>query len=137
MSGPIIAWYFTQIIGDGRNPPTLLASANFTGAAVIGTDLSFNSKFSEILIKALSILDADPYILNGGGAQWYVNQDNLCVSVFWKYCVETDHQVVIQLSLSQEFRHRFDRNARDCSSRRSPLASVSSNVAHEHRREHV
>ncbi|KAI8998466.1 exo-beta-1,3-glucanase [Trametes punicea] len=55
VSTPIIAYYYTQLIGDARNPPTLLADAGFTGMAVI---------------------DADPYIPNGGGAQWYVNQNN-------------------------------------------------------------
>ncbi|KDQ60660.1 glycoside hydrolase family 55 protein [Jaapia argillacea MUCL 33604] len=60
VSSPIQAWYYTQIIGDARVPPTLLAAANFTGIAVI---------------------DADPYVTNGGGAQWYVNQNNFFRSV--------------------------------------------------------
>ncbi len=102
MSGPIIAWYFTQIIGDGRNPPTLLASANFTGPAVIGTDLSLNSKFSEILRWPFS-LDADPYIPNGGGAQWYVNQDNLCVYVSFMIIVQ-------KLMFESSFSYRSVRN---------------------------
>ncbi|KAH9857052.1 exo-beta-1,3-glucanase [Lenzites betulinus] len=55
-----IAYYYTQFIGDARNPPTLLADASFTGMAVI---------------------DADPYIPNGSGAQWYVNQNNFFRSV--------------------------------------------------------
>ncbi|KAI9065088.1 glycoside hydrolase family 55 protein [Trametes sanguinea] len=60
VSSPIIAYYYTQLIGDARNPPTLLADASFSGMAVI---------------------DADPYIPNGGGAQWYVNQNNFFRSV--------------------------------------------------------
>lgn len=43
------------MIGDAKNPPTLLASQNFSGLAVI---------------------DADPYIPNGWGAQWFTNTDN-------------------------------------------------------------
>lgn len=31
------AYYYTQIIGDARAPPTLLAASNFSGMAVIGT----------------------------------------------------------------------------------------------------
>ncbi|KAK7449684.1 hypothetical protein VKT23_013157 [Stygiomarasmius scandens] len=58
VSSPIMTYYYTQLIGDARKPPTLLASASFAGMAVI---------------------DADPYIPNGGGAQWFVNQNNLCV----------------------------------------------------------
>lgn len=36
VSSPLIALYLTQIVGDARNPPTLLAGKNFTGLAVIG-----------------------------------------------------------------------------------------------------
>nr|BAE20245.1 exo-beta-1,3-glucanase [Lentinula edodes]BAE44303.1 exo-beta-1,3-glucanase [Lentinula edodes] len=60
VSSPIIAYYYTQLIGDARVPPTLLASPSFAGMAVI---------------------DADPYIPNGGGAQWYTNQNNFFRSV--------------------------------------------------------
>ncbi|THH06760.1 hypothetical protein EW145_g3870 [Phellinidium pouzarii] len=61
VSSPIIAWYYTQMIGDARVPPTLRASAAFSGMAVI---------------------DADPYTPGGGGSQWYVNQNNLSVRNF-------------------------------------------------------
>ncbi|KAF8634678.1 hypothetical protein AX15_000779 [Amanita polypyramis BW_CC] len=60
VSSPIIAYYYTQLIGDARNPPTLLAASSFNGIAVI---------------------DADPYIPGGGGAQWYINQDNFFRSI--------------------------------------------------------
>lgn len=36
VSSPIIAYYYTQLIGDARVPPTLLASPSFAGMAVIG-----------------------------------------------------------------------------------------------------
>jgi len=36
VSTPIEALYQSQLIGDARNPPTLLASSNFAGFAVIG-----------------------------------------------------------------------------------------------------
>ncbi|EPQ58386.1 beta-1,3-glucanase [Gloeophyllum trabeum ATCC 11539] len=60
VSSPIIAYYYTQLIGDARSPPTLLASSGFSGIAVI---------------------DADPYIPGGNGAQWYTNQNNFFRSV--------------------------------------------------------
>ncbi|KAL0580418.1 hypothetical protein V5O48_001571 [Marasmius crinis-equi] len=60
VSAPIIQYYYTQLVGDARSPPTLLASANFDGMAVI---------------------DADPYIPGGGGAQWYANQNNFFRSI--------------------------------------------------------
>ncbi|KAG9310495.1 glycoside hydrolase family 55 protein [Chiua virens] len=60
VSSPIETYYYTQIIGDARNPPTLLASSDFDGSAII---------------------DADPYIPDAYGAQWFINQDNLFRSV--------------------------------------------------------
>lgn len=60
ISTPIITLYYTQLIGDAKTPPTLLATASFEGMAVI---------------------DADPYIPGGGGAQYYVNQNNFFRSV--------------------------------------------------------
>ncbi|THV07925.1 exo-beta-1,3-glucanase [Dendrothele bispora CBS 962.96] len=60
VTSPIMTYYYTQLIGDARHPPTLLAAASFAGMAVI---------------------DADPYIPNGGGAQWFVNQNNFFRSV--------------------------------------------------------
>ncbi|KZP07111.1 glycoside hydrolase family 55 protein [Athelia psychrophila] len=58
VSTPIIPYYFTQLIGDGRKPPTLRATAGFSGIAVI---------------------DANPY--GAGGVNWYVNQNNFFRSV--------------------------------------------------------
>jgi glucan 1,3-beta-glucosidase len=52
VSTPIIQTYYTQFVGDATAPPTLKASAGFTGMAVI---------------------DSDPY---ENGANWYVNQNN-------------------------------------------------------------
>ncbi|KAH9484138.1 putative glucan endo-1,3-beta-glucosidase [Psilocybe cubensis] len=60
ISAPIIAYYYTQLIGDAKNPPTLRATSSFNGIAVI---------------------DADPYIPGGNGAQFYVNQNNFFRSV--------------------------------------------------------
>ncbi|KAG9124261.1 hypothetical protein FRC07_012219 [Ceratobasidium sp. 392] len=60
VSSPIIPFYYTQVVGDAKKPPTLLASASFSGFAVI---------------------DADPYIPGGGGAQYWVNQNNFFRSV--------------------------------------------------------
>ncbi|KAL9095022.1 MAG: hypothetical protein Q9165_002624 [Trypethelium subeluteriae] len=53
VSKPIIQNYFTQLIGDANNPPTLLASSSFAGIAVV---------------------DSDPY--DNTGANWWINQNN-------------------------------------------------------------
>lgn len=36
VSAPINTYYYTQMIGDAKQPPTLLAASNFKGFAVIG-----------------------------------------------------------------------------------------------------
>ncbi|KAH8589966.1 pectate lyase superfamily protein-domain-containing protein [Bisporella sp. PMI_857] len=53
VSKPIIQYYYTQFVGDAVTLPTLKATANFVGMAVI---------------------DADPYA--DGGINWYTNQNN-------------------------------------------------------------
>ncbi|KIY43610.1 glycoside hydrolase family 55 protein [Fistulina hepatica ATCC 64428] len=60
VSTPIQPYYYTQLIGDARVPPTILASSAFSGLAVI---------------------DADPYIDGGDGSQWFINTDNFFRSV--------------------------------------------------------
>ena len=59
VSKPIISYYYTQLVGDYNSRPTLLASPSFSGIAVI---------------------DEDPYV--AGGANWFTNQNNLCVHQF-------------------------------------------------------
>ena len=41
VSSPLIALYYTQLIGDARNPPTILAASSFSGMAVIGMQLIY------------------------------------------------------------------------------------------------
>ncbi|KAF1347903.1 family 55 glycoside hydrolase [Delphinella strobiligena] len=53
ISTPIIQYYYTQLIGDAINPPTITADSSFVGIALI---------------------DADPYESNGDN--WYTNQNN-------------------------------------------------------------
>lgn len=53
VSTEIIMFYYTQLIGDANNLPTIQASANFQGMAV---------------------LDADKY--NDDGSNYYINQNN-------------------------------------------------------------
>ncbi|KAI1847023.1 hypothetical protein JX266_006898 [Neoarthrinium moseri] len=53
ISTPIIQYYYTQFVGDATNRPTLKGVHNFTGIALIDTDV---------------------YIPGGNGAEWYINQ---------------------------------------------------------------
>jgi glucan 1,3-beta-glucosidase len=52
VSKPLIQYYYTHMVGDVNEPPTLKAAANFEGMAVI---------------------DANPY---NGEANWFTNQNN-------------------------------------------------------------
>ncbi|KAJ9260282.1 CAZyme family GH55 [Paecilomyces variotii] len=58
VSKPIIEYYYTQMVGDALDIPTLKAAPGFQGIAVI---------------------DADPY--NNDGSNWYTNQNNFFRSV--------------------------------------------------------
>jgi hypothetical protein len=51
---PIIQLYYTQFVGDANDPPTILGCDEFKGIALI---------------------DTDPYIPGGNGANWYINQN--------------------------------------------------------------
>ena len=53
VSTPIQMYYYTQVIGDAVNMPTIKASSSFAGMAV---------------------MDSDPY--TDTGANWYINQNN-------------------------------------------------------------
>ncbi|KAK6515376.1 hypothetical protein TWF506_007715 [Arthrobotrys conoides] len=53
VSAPIVALYYTQLVGDPLDLPVLLASKNFNGWAVV---------------------DTDPY--DPPGRNWYINQNN-------------------------------------------------------------
>lgn len=55
VSSPIIQYYHTQFVGNPNNHPVLKGSANFSGIALV---------------------DNDPYIPGGNGAEWYINQSN-------------------------------------------------------------
>jgi glucan 1,3-beta-glucosidase len=48
-------YYYTQLVGDAVSMPTIIASSAFDGPW---------------------LLDSDPYIPGGNGAQWYTNQNN-------------------------------------------------------------
>ena len=55
ISKPVIQYYYSQFIGNPHNLPVIKALPNFQGIALI---------------------DSDPYIPGGDGAQWYTNQNN-------------------------------------------------------------
>ncbi|KAF3389749.1 Glucan 1,3-beta-glucosidase [Talaromyces pinophilus] len=54
ISSPIVQYYYTQFVGDPSDRPTIRGMQNFTGIALI---------------------DTDPYIPGGNGAEWYRHQN--------------------------------------------------------------
>ncbi|KAJ3169315.1 hypothetical protein HK101_011499 [Irineochytrium annulatum] len=63
ISSPIVQYYYTQLVGDATHPPTLKASSAWTpnGKNYVGI---------------YAMVDSDPYVPNGNGANWYQNQNN-------------------------------------------------------------
>ena len=58
VTAPIVMYYFTQIVGDAINPPTIKVNATFKNTV------------------GLAVFDADIYIPAGSGSEWYANQNN-------------------------------------------------------------
>lgn len=49
ISKPIVTWYYSQMIGDAKNIPVILAASNFAGMALIG-----KSHFSRVMFQTLT-----------------------------------------------------------------------------------
>jgi hypothetical protein len=45
VSRPIVAYYYTSMVGDPKSPPTLLASEGFNGTSVVGKSLFSRRNF--------------------------------------------------------------------------------------------
>jgi glucan 1,3-beta-glucosidase len=54
ISTPVIQYYYTQFVGDANSRPVIKGTFNFTGIALIDTDV---------------------YIPGGNGSEWYINQN--------------------------------------------------------------
>jgi glucan 1,3-beta-glucosidase len=80
ISAPIVSWYYTQMTGDAKNIPVIMAAPNFAGMAMIGES---SLQFRNALDIYSYVQDADPYTQNG---QWYINQNNVRVSILSRCC---------------------------------------------------
>lgn len=60
VTGPIIMYYFTQLVGDALNPPTIFVNSTYTTKGTLG----------------LAVMDANVYIADASGSEWYANQNN-------------------------------------------------------------
>ncbi|KAF8147994.1 exo-beta-1,3-glucanase [Crassisporium funariophilum] len=76
VSTSIIPYYYTQLIGDAKTPPTILAAPNFEGLAVI---------------------DINPYIPGGGGAQYYGATNTLQIADFQAFSHRSVRNFIIDV----------------------------------------
>ncbi|KAF4609561.1 hypothetical protein D9613_012297 [Agrocybe pediades] len=91
ITAPIVPYYYTQLIGDAKNPPTLLADATFDGFAVI---------------------DANPYM--AGGAQPFQATNNLVppeksqgTGIHWQVAQATSlMNIVFEMSTAPNTAHQ-------------------------------
>jgi hypothetical protein len=71
-----------------RNIRQLFVQAANSVASLLSVSRSL---FPDGLYDVLNgVVDSDPYIPNGNGAQWYINQNNMQVSIFiaeFLYCL--------------------------------------------------
>ncbi|GJJ12295.1 hypothetical protein Clacol_006536 [Clathrus columnatus] len=94
VSSPIIAWYYTAIVGDAKNLPILLASHGFNGIAVI-------------VIVDGTVVDADPFrsvrnfvidlrgvhpLRVATGLHWQVSQATSLTNVWIRMSPKSEHK---------------------------------------------
>ncbi|KAF7974441.1 hypothetical protein HWV62_12174 [Athelia sp. TMB] len=83
VSSPIIAYYFTQLIGDGRTPPTLRATAGFSGIAVIDADPygnGGNNCFRSVRNFVIDLTEV-PAANSATGFHWQVSQATSLINI--------------------------------------------------------
>ncbi|KAJ6581152.1 exo-beta-1,3-glucanase [Mycena capillaripes] len=84
VSNAIVPYYYTQLIGDATNPPTLLAAASFRDTAVIDADPSLpgggeyytdqNNFFRSVRNFVIDVTRVPPELSQGTGIHWQVSQ---------------------------------------------------------------
>ncbi|KAH9934709.1 glycoside hydrolase family 55 protein [Fomitopsis serialis] len=77
ISAPLISYYYTQMIGDARVPPTLRASSSFSGIGVIGAALG-SAVVANCMLTPLPLLTVRCGSIHPrwSGAQWYNDTNN-------------------------------------------------------------
>lgn len=120
------------MIGDTRTPPTLLASSNFTGFAVIGKHCGVHTRSSYVcpILKMPIHMSQTVVVLNG------LSIKTTCVSNNVQ-CEHPDDNFTSQLPLCSQSDHRFASNECHCTCNGYPLASIAGNLTYQCRRGNV
>ncbi|KAH8551651.1 glycoside hydrolase family 55 protein [Umbelopsis sp. PMI_123] len=105
VSSPIIQYYFTQLIGDALAPPTLVASANFSGIGVIDSDpygsngynwYGDTNNFYRQVRNFVIDLTSTPSTASSTGIHWQVAQATSLTNIVFQMSTDsnTGHQGV-------------------------------------------
>ncbi|KAJ3923316.1 exo-beta-1,3-glucanase [Lentinula edodes] len=95
ISTPLNLYYYTQLIGDAKNPPTLLASAAFAGMAVINADiyLAGGSEWyapTNNLNFVIDLTQVPAANSEGTGIHWQVSQGTSLMNIVFEMSTESD-----------------------------------------------
>ncbi|KAI0692746.1 beta-1,3-glucanase [Cerioporus squamosus] len=77
VSSPVVSYYYTQLIGDAKHMPTLLASNNFQGIAIIDADPGWyvnQNNFYHAIRNFVLDTTRIPPSTSGTGIHWQVSQ---------------------------------------------------------------
>ncbi|THH29864.1 hypothetical protein EUX98_g4330 [Antrodiella citrinella] len=93
VSTPILALYQSQLIGDARNPPTLLASSNFAGFAVIDGNPGYGSTNNFFRSVRNFVIDLRQAPVNGAtGLHWQVAQATSLMNIVFQMSTAAGNQ---------------------------------------------
>ncbi|KAJ4001473.1 exo-beta-1,3-glucanase [Lentinula boryana] len=100
VSTPLDLYYYTQLIGDAKNPPTLLASAAFAGMAVIDADIYLaggsewyaptNNFFRSVRNFIIDLTQVPATNSEGTGIHWQVSQGTSLMNIVFEMSTEAD-----------------------------------------------
>ncbi|KAI0746044.1 beta-1,3-glucanase [Earliella scabrosa] len=87
ISSPIVSYYYTQMIGDPKNMPTIIGSSNFAGIALIDSDpgwyVNQNNFYHSIRNFKLDTTRIAPGAF-GTGIHWQVSQATSLINIVFQ-----------------------------------------------------
>ncbi|KAJ7178281.1 exo-beta-1,3-glucanase [Mycena filopes] len=103
VTNSILPYYYTQLIGDAKSPPTLLADASFRATAVIDADPGFNGGeyytnqnnfFRSVRNFVIDVTRVPPQFSQGTGIHWQVSQATSLINIVFNMspAANTAHQ---------------------------------------------
>ncbi|TBU39254.1 beta-1,3-glucanase [Dichomitus squalens] len=87
VSSPVISYYYTQLIGDAKHVPTIIASANFQGIAIIDADPGWyvnQNNFYHSIRNFILDTSRIPASTSGTGIHWQVSQATSLINIVFQ-----------------------------------------------------